>query len=819
MHRWHRVSLLGLSLVLAARIASADSLTISPSRVVLPLGGAQRLELRDSSGASVSGAEWSLSAPDVVSLSTSPIVTVAAVAAGEVTITATAGGESAEATVTVLPASEVPADTPMWTVPRVTPDDGVPPTLVRAQNDDGTGADYFLVEGLGSAPLVRGVRLDGTEVWRRQLSAGVYVSNWLADENGGVVFQTYDPAVDPNGCALVRLNGQSGTQTWQLPRNGCFRKPALLPSGTLVTAVGEGYSEVQVLGVNPGSGQVLFDAPTGHSDYCGWLDPDGLSDFTVGSDGVAYALRTHIILAGDCLGYGVATYEQWLDLVAVQPNGTLVVVEPLHESHNVTTENFEVIGAGQVFPSPGGGVVATWYKAVPGQTARQFVTTVHDGRVDVELDSTVEAVGSDGSGYGHRQADGVITSSDTITGALRAVSAEAGQILAVLSDQSVVAQGASGGLVRIDNSGQSTALSGFASVAGAALDSVDQVVMLAGGDVVAVPGAGAELDPLFPLQDGNPRRQRRRSDPALTVSRATVTRGGTVTFRLSGVLPSEVVGWRFVPDDSSIGEVIRSTTVHSLSWLGQIVTPGTVTATVVRDAVPRELSRHIDVAPRPNFSRTVSPPPAELKPHGFEPPGSPYGPMVLPRPPQPGGRQGQYYASLPYTFDRGALIAEHGPNHGYRSVANLQIGAGSLQPIYVYVVVPDVEPGEEFYQRQCGTWSEANPAGFIAGSTLRQNIYQHEGGAVGRSHYTQFVDALADPSNDLGNAIEAIVIGGGVSIEVYDEMVNNAMSGSVLARIHNATGAEPCPNTAYDGSSGVCVYKGSMNYPPYQPCQ
>jgi hypothetical protein len=128
-------------------------------------------------------------------------------------------------------------------------------------------------------------------------------------------------------------------------------------------------------------------------------------------------------------------------------------------------------------------------------------------------------------------------------------------------------------------------------------------------------------------------------------------------------------------------------------------------------------------------------------------------------------------------------------------------------------------PGEEFYQRQCGTWSEANPAGFIAGSTLRQNIYQHEGGAVGRSHYTQFVDALADPSNDLGNAIEAIVIGGGVSIEVYDEMVNNAMSGSVLARIHNATGAEPCPNTAYDGSSGVCVYKGSMNYPPYQPCQ
>jgi hypothetical protein len=104
MLRWHRVSRLGLGLVLATRIASADSLTISPSRVVLPLGGAQRLELRDSSGASVSGAEWSLSAPDVVSLSTSPIVMVAAVAAGEVTIAATAGGESAEATVTVAQA-------------------------------------------------------------------------------------------------------------------------------------------------------------------------------------------------------------------------------------------------------------------------------------------------------------------------------------------------------------------------------------------------------------------------------------------------------------------------------------------------------------------------------------------------------------------------------------------------------------------------------------------------------------------------------------------------------------------------------------------
>lgn len=82
----------------------------------------------------------------------------------------------------------------------------------------------------------------------------------------------------------------------------------------------------------------------------------------------------------------------------------------------------------------------------------------------------------------------------------------------------------------------------------------------------------------------------------------------------------------------------------------------------------------------------------------------------------------------------------------------------------------------------------------------------------------QFVDALADPSNNLGTAIENVVVGGAVGLEIYDELVNDAMSSGVLARINAATGIEPCPTTSYDGSSGICVHKGQTNYPPYSIC-
>jgi hypothetical protein len=134
------------------------------------------------------------------------------------------------------------------------------------------------------------------------------------------------------------------------------------------------------------------------------------------------------------------------------------------------------------------------------------------------------------------------------------------------------------------------------------------------------------------------------------------------------------------------------------------------------------------------------------------------------------------------------------------------------------MVGPDIEPGKEFYQRQCGTWSELNPNGVIAGADLRFNIIQHEAGAVGLSHYGQLVDALLRPDNDLGVALEQTVVANAPDDTSYAAAVFQKMDQGPIGRIQTAAGVEPCSTASYDGSSGVCVAKGYLNYPPYPLC-
>jgi hypothetical protein len=258
---------------IASGAAQSGTLTITPSTVVLPLGGAQRLELRDASGAVVSGAEWTVDTSGIVSLSTTPIVTIAAISPGEVTVTAAVSGETVEATVTVLTATEAPPGTPLWSLQRATPDNGAPISVLSAQNDDGVGADLFVIESSSADAIIRGVRSDGTEAWRRSLASESGIGPALADANGGVIVTVTPSAVYPDGCDLVRVDGDTGFESWRVSRSRCFvAKPALLPSGILVVAVWDGWDQY-VLGVQAATGSIEFETPVGGASG-GWGSPD-----------------------------------------------------------------------------------------------------------------------------------------------------------------------------------------------------------------------------------------------------------------------------------------------------------------------------------------------------------------------------------------------------------------------------------------------------------------------------------------------------------------------------------------------------------------
>jgi hypothetical protein len=57
---------------------------------------------------------------------------------------------------------------------------------------------------------------------------------------------------------------------------------------------------------------------------------------------------------------------------------------------------------------------------------------------------------------------------------------------------------------------------------------------------------------------------------------------------------------------------------------------------------------------------------------------------------------------------------------------------------FSYEIAPDLEPGTTFYNKQCGQ------GGFILGSVLRSNTYEHESGTQ-KGHYQQYRDKLAEP--------------------------------------------------------------------------
>ena len=289
---------------------------------------------------------------------------------------------------------------------------------------------------------------------------------------------------------------------------------------------------------------------------------------------------------------------------------------------------------------------------------------------------------------------------------------------------------------------------------------------------------------------------------------SSVTRGNTATFTLTNVCPTATVrDWSF----SDGAETVNRGSSSATSWPGRMVASGTVRVTVVQGGRTHNLSKSITVNPRTNFAfSAVTPAPA---------PGNNFNcgstTLSVPVPPVSGGRLGQTCLNVRASWET-TEIGDGGPNNRFKYISAASPSSSSGPTQIYYLIHPDLEnTNSDFYKAQCGNYDAAtNPNGFISGSQLLANTRGHEYGPT-RGHYQQYVTAQNKPENNIGTGLERLVRGPSTSLDAFGQAATAEFTqrSNVISTEFNFEG---CNNDVrYDVQ---CVFKGNINFPPYQPC-
>ena len=285
-----------------------------------------------------------------------------------------------------------------------------------------------------------------------------------------------------------------------------------------------------------------------------------------------------------------------------------------------------------------------------------------------------------------------------------------------------------------------------------------------------------------------------------------VTRGQSATCTVTGPSGTTASGWKF--SDGTNPAVTSSST--NLSWAGTMVTSGTVSVTAMPPSgASTLLSATITVNNRTNFAFTAVNP-TQLSGNSI----TCYdGTNVnLSTPPVPNSMEGYSCADLAYSYTF-ATVNDNGPNNGYEYVTSASDAYGGKPTQVQFIVVSDLLSATTFYNAQCGNYSSSNSSGFIAGSQLKQNVFDHEQGSV-LSHWTEYRDAQNNSSNNIGVVLESTTAPPPSSGNSFAQNAGDAAK----QRIAQAVSGEPCGGTVNKDSSQSCATCGAINYSPYQSC-
>lgn len=391
------VSASKLHLGLIGTLPAPNTLTVTPSGVNMLVGNMQQFNAIDEVGRVRTDATWTVSDTTVATITTDSSPLMTAVAAGQVTLTATVGSVTGQTIVNVLSGTSLPAGTLLWSAP--------PPAgftvnqILQAEPSTGTPDIYTVATESGNC-VVAGLSGGGQSLWTTPLAASS--CKGTPDGSGGLV-------VD-EGSQILDLDGQTGTPVWTTSAlaDPFGRQLTGLTVGQDGTVYYTGWFNTSTYGIvslaaDTGVAKLVYSPPEGVYQITGcngtvstYGGGAATTPPVIGPDGSLFAaiyVGNIYEAPSDCQeGTYSTSYNQTLSLLQIPPGGAATLTGFKVDNTVPTWEfpNYQLLG---VIPDGQGGALVSWNVSQSGATYQGNVTDViGSGSANVSLPGQTESI-------------------------------------------------------------------------------------------------------------------------------------------------------------------------------------------------------------------------------------------------------------------------------------------------------------------------------------------------------------------------------------------------------------------------------------------
>ncbi len=179
----------------AGQPVAPDSLQITPASASVVIGGTQSFTAVDSNGYPRQDVIWTVSDPSLASVTAdeSDRGVVTAIAAGQITLTATAETVSGQAQVTISSGTVLAPGTVIWSAPAIPGYSAI--QLAQAVPSAG-GPDLYSIQlsSDGTKSIIQALTADGQQLWQTPIAAPLTATS-VPDGSGGLIVMEYDTCV------------------------------------------------------------------------------------------------------------------------------------------------------------------------------------------------------------------------------------------------------------------------------------------------------------------------------------------------------------------------------------------------------------------------------------------------------------------------------------------------------------------------------------------------------------------------------------------------------------------------------------------------
>ena len=365
-------------------VGQGTQVTLVPNVFSMVVGDSRTIQALDSNGNAVTGLTWISSDTTVVTLSSDDPPIIAAIAAGNVTITA----GSASADVTVYAGPTLPTGTVVWTNPGDS--SGVSNIMPAVPSSTGV-ADVFAQNSSG---VVQAITSDGTEAWRISAFGG---STLLPDFQGGLIV-----ADSVSTQSVRKYDGTTGVAKPPIPYTG--GQVLVHTDGTLFVMPsyrGQSANQISLFDPVTGSAKPSPTLPSGTYSWTTCPDPGqpasgsgtnfaGIGQAIIAGDGYLYVpystTSTVSNVSCDNTGAGQSTYQMGVFRVGSDGSATDISLGSWSSSCVIPggCAPYSVGNIGTLITNADQGVMYSWQlfncDGMSNCTSKNQLTTIYTDR-------------------------------------------------------------------------------------------------------------------------------------------------------------------------------------------------------------------------------------------------------------------------------------------------------------------------------------------------------------------------------------------------------------------------------------------------------